>query len=170
MLGIHVNENVQEYSSLLVQEGTRSTQLTLEFLEAFIIAFYATELIHLSLGGREVYPFEEWWGFGLLAAGAFLTALPLITLIRQGRSKFALQNPRWLEQLEESGKLAGPALLLTVAYLAGMGSAQLGLVGVLALYFAAVLFVRRRRGEKAFAWLRGAIRSRRSKPEKDSAS
>ncbi|MBI4743668.1 MAG: hypothetical protein HY776_02430 [Actinobacteria bacterium] len=120
MLGMHVVENVQEYSSLLVQEGTRSAQLTLEFLEAIIVAFYITELTHISFGEekRGIPPFEEQsWAYFVVAIGVFLTALPLITSIRRGRSKLYFENPQWLERLENFGKIAGPALLFVVTYL-----------------------------------------------------
>jgi len=124
MLGMHINENIQEYSDMLIQEGTRSAQLTLEFLEALIIGVYSAELTHI-LGvrlGEEghrpfPYPLSEWWSFFAIALGAFLTALPLITLIRSGRSKFSLENPPWLEFVEEYGKLIGPAILLMMVYL-----------------------------------------------------
>lgn len=167
MLGIHINENVQQYSGLLVQEGTRSTQLTLEFLEAFIIGVYVTELIHLSLGKKEVYPFDQWWAFGFVAIGSFLTALPLITLIRKGRSKFLLHNPMWLERLEELGKIVGPAFLLIVGYLAVARSLHpAGIVGLLGIYLATIPALRRiwdRVGNKLVVRLKEAIVRRKWK-------
>lgn len=119
MLGIHISGSVQEYSNLRVQEGSRAAQLTLEFLEAFVVAFYFTELVE---HGMRVEVFEAlvklWptWGMFTVATGAFMTALPLITLIRKGRSKFSFENPKWLERLEKVGVISGPAVLLAMTY------------------------------------------------------
>jgi len=134
MLGIHVNQNVQQYSNLIVQEGSRSAQLTLEFLEAFVVAFYFAELAKMANesmppkpeGAEPVVaglltmiqnPLETPYGYFLLALGGFLTALPLITMIRQGRSRFSFENPPWLETLERTGMVVGPAVLLTFFFL-----------------------------------------------------
>jgi hypothetical protein len=128
MLGIHVNANVQEYSSLLLQEGNRSVQLTLEFFEAFIIGIYFTELVHMGVEtlelkeklnpGLHVVPvvFHAWWAYYVIALGAVLTALPAITAVRKGRARFAFENPPWLETVERFGAYAGPALLFGVLY------------------------------------------------------
>lgn len=120
MLGIHVAENVQQYSSLVVQEGTRSAQFTLEFLEAFIIGFYFAELAELSLPEpvrESVWAMSQWWTFYAISLGVFLTALPFITLIRRGRSRFSFDNPAWLEFLERLGIVAGPAILMGLVFL-----------------------------------------------------
>lgn len=121
MVGIHVNETIHEYSNIMVQEGTRSTQLTLEFLEAFIIAFYAADLTHLiglQYGeGEFPYPISESWSFYTIAIGAFLTALPIITMVRKSRARFPVRDPSWLERLEKVGIIVGPAMLLCILYL-----------------------------------------------------
>jgi len=119
MLGLHVAETVQQYTSLVLQEGTRSAQLTVEFLEAFIIAFYFSELVHLSYpeaAKEEIFALSHWWGFYALVLGVFLAVLPAITLIRRSRSRLAFSNPSWLDQLEGAGMLVGPAILLGLVY------------------------------------------------------
>ncbi|MHB0975599.1 MAG: hypothetical protein ACYC1U_00205 [Candidatus Aquicultorales bacterium] len=121
MLGIHVSGNVQEYSNLLVQEGSRSAQLTLEFLEAIIIGYYVSELAHNALPEMNKVLEHFWWPQHVVAVGAFLTALPLITLIRKGRSRFSFKNPVWLEEFERIGIIVGPAILLAMLYLALQG-------------------------------------------------
>lgn len=119
MLGIHVAENVQLHTSLVVQEGTRAALLTLEFLEAFIIAFYFTELVHLSLSEaqrEQRFATAQWWSFYAVFLGVFLATLPVITLVRRTRSRFALTNPGWLDWLEHIGILLGPAVLLGMVF------------------------------------------------------
>ncbi len=117
MLGMHVSQNVQEYSSLLVQEGSRSAQFTLEFLEALIIGIYGAELVHLGLNEPRPFPFENWWIFYAITIGGFMTALPFISLIRKSRAKISVTEPKWAELADKTGVLIGPAILLTVAYL-----------------------------------------------------
>lgn len=122
MVGLHVAETVQQYTSLVLQEGTRSAQLTLEFLEAFIIAFYFAELVHLSYPEAQkelIFPLAQWWSFYALTLGIFLSVLPAITLIRRSRSRIAFNNPPWLDKLERAGMFFGPAILLTLVYLGG---------------------------------------------------
>lgn len=51
------------------------------------------------------------------AAGFFLTALPLITWIRKGRSRFSFENPLWLEWVERIGIVVGPATLIGLSAL-----------------------------------------------------
>ncbi len=136
MLGMHVSQNVEEYSSLLVQEGSRSAQLTLEFLEALIIGFYAAELVHLGLPEHKPFPLSEWWSFYAISLGGFLTALPFISLIRKGRAKISVKDPKWLEWLERIGVVVGPAILLTIIYLTIVSPTQTqilqitGLIGI----------------------------------------
>lgn len=122
MLGMHVSQNVQEYSSLLVQEGSRSAQFTLEFLEALIIGIYGAELVHLGLSEHRPFPFENWWIFYAITLGGFMTALPFISLIRKGRAKIAVRDPKWAEVADKIGVLVGPAILLTIAYMTTVSS------------------------------------------------
>lgn len=125
MLGIHINETIHEYSNLMVQEGTRATQLTLEFIEAIIIAFYGAHLTHFGieymLKGLESEPqlvegfhIAMWWIFYAIAAGLFLTALPVITMVRKSRARFPVRDPDWLEWLERIGIIIGPLIVLFV--------------------------------------------------------
>lgn len=170
MLGLHVAENVQQYSSLVVQEGTRSAQFTLEFLEAFIIGFYFAELAELSLPEHikeSVWAMSQWWAFYAVSLGTFLTALPIITLIRRGRSRFNFDNPSWLETLERVGIICGPAILIALVFL-GVAyrpievgaeefawTAQAPLLAVLALFAYAVIVAAWYRLEHAGERVRG---------------
>jgi hypothetical protein len=124
MLGMHVSQNVQQYSSLLVQEGSRSAQFTLEFLEALIIGVYGAELVHLGMSEPRPFPFENWWIFYAITVGGFLTALPFISLIRKGRAKITVKDPKWAERADQFGVIVGPAILLTIAYLTNVSSVQ----------------------------------------------
>lgn len=121
MLGIHIGEALHECSQLRVAEGTRSTQLTLEFLEAFIVGFYSAEVTHyigLQFGeGHLPFPLSEWWVFYAMGAGAFLTTLPWLTMVRESFSHFKVKEPRWFSIILKFGSVIGPALLSAIIYL-----------------------------------------------------
>lgn len=113
MLGIHVGEVVHEASQIRVAEGTRSTQLTLELLEAFIIGFYAAEVSHW-MPFKEIALWNTWWISPLIGTGAFLTVLPWLTLVRKSLSHFPPSEPTWLKAFEKAGVFVGPGILLVV--------------------------------------------------------
>ncbi|HEB12191.1 MAG TPA: hypothetical protein ENI11_00755 [Actinobacteria bacterium] len=119
MLGLHVGETLHECSSLKVAEGTRSTQLTLEFLEAFIVGFYTSEITHyigLQYGeGKFPLPLSWWPIFYLIASGSFLTILPWLIMIRKSFSKFEIAEPRWLRRFTKIAAVVGPTILGIIA-------------------------------------------------------
>jgi hypothetical protein len=124
MLGLHSIEALHGRSQLQVAEGTRSTQLTLEFLEALIIAYYAASMWKY-LDPKFVQILTGQADKGLVAqlmlmmifVGAFLTALPWIMMIRKSFAQFELPEPQWLERFQAFGALVGPGVLAALASL-----------------------------------------------------
>ncbi len=113
MIGIHIGEALHEASQIRVADGTRSTQLTLELIEAVIVGFYMSEIAHgLKFGGSL---WHQSWLFPLIGLTVFLTSLPWITWIRLTLSKFPTVEPPWLKRMMEFGAVVGPLILFSIA-------------------------------------------------------
>lgn len=151
MLGIHINESVHEFTALLVDESSRGAQITLEILESVLLGVYFADLTDFAVnvykehhGG---FPFllNYWGAFYVIGLGAFMTALPWVTMLRKYRTRMPVVEPEWQEHVEAIFAVVGPAMLAVLFFsffqglhlspvnLRAMFAAALG--GFLPIYF-----------------------------------
>ncbi len=117
MLGLHVNQTTNQLSSLVIQETTRATQLTIEILEAFIVGVYVTEVLHIAEPEWLEHLTSRPMIFLTVAIAIPLIALPLITLIRKSMSRFRGREPIWQQWVEKIGFGVGLAIISGLIFL-----------------------------------------------------